>query len=75
MIFDPFGKVIQLAHDVAGCREKKIALRLPAELVERIDDWNKRWAKSALGVRLSRNTALVMLLERGLGAEKKGGPR
>jgi len=49
---------------------KRIPLRVPADLCKRVDAWRERWAKSAIGVVLSRNQALVMLLERGLAGEK-----
>ena len=48
---------------------KRIALRIPEDLCRRIDAYRAKWERSAVGVRLSRNQALVMLLERGLAAK------
>ena len=50
---------------------KRIALRIPEDLCRRIDAYRAKWERSAVfvGVRISRNQALVMLLERGLAAK------
>ena len=50
---------------------KRIALRIPDDLCRRIDAYRAKWERGAVGLTLSRNQALVMLLERGLTASKE----
>lgn len=51
---------------------KRIPLRINLSLCKRVDAFRARWERSALGVQLSRNAAINMLLERGLAADKDG---
>ena len=49
-------------------RPVRVPLALPADLLERVERWRSEAAAARPLVPLSRNSALLLLLERGLAA-------
>ncbi len=46
--------------------DKKFLIRLPAPLAKRVEAWRKAREREEPGLRLSRNAALILLLEKSL---------
>lgn len=52
-----------------------VALRIPADLLERVDRHQERLRASVEGLRVTRSDAVRALLAAGLDAAENGGPR